>query len=63
LVAQVWFTVSVSLFDEQNVPTRLGTAAKIGAISLSFVVLGPLVNAGVFTVAGITAARGISKRG
>mmetsp|Transcript_33424 Transcript_33424/g.87663 ORF Transcript_33424/g.87663 Transcript_33424/m.87663 type:complete len:185 (-) Transcript_33424:190-744(-) len=62
-MGKVWFTVSVSVFDEQRVPTALGTAAKIGAISLSFVVAPALVFVGVAAVSGITSTRGISKRG
>ena len=36
-MGKVWFTVSVSMWDERNVPTIVGTAVNLLAITATFV--------------------------
>lgn len=55
--------MSVSLYTEKSEPSKLATAAKIAGITVGFILLGPLIKAGLIAVAGITAARGTSKHG
>ena len=63
-MGKVWFTVSVSMWDERNVPTIVGTAVNLLAITATFVAPVALpIFIGTAVVSGITAARGVSKTG
>ena len=63
-MGKVWFTVSVSMFDKRNVPTVVGTAVNLLAITATFVAPVALpIFIGTAIVSGITAARGVSKTG
>ena len=63
-MGKVWFTVSVSMFDERNVPTFAGTAFNLLAITATAVLPVALpIFVGTAIVSGITASRGVSKTG
>ena len=67
-VGRVWFTVSVSLFDERNVPTMAGVGVQLAVVSASFFtpigpVLGPLGAAVFGTMSAIASVRGVIKTG
>lgn len=47
----VWFTISVSVFDEKDVPSATGVALKLAAVTVAF----PLTNVLGFTLVGIAA--------
>ena len=51
------------MYEERNVPSLLGTGAKIVGITAGFVFLGPLLWPGLLTVYGVTAARGTKMTG
>ena len=63
-MGKVWFTVSVSMYDPRNVPTVVGTAVNLLAITATFVApIAIPIFIGTAVVSGITAARGVSKTG
>ena len=63
-MGKVWFTVSVSVYDEKNVPTVGAVVASILALTARFVLIsGSAVFIAAATAAGIYSVRGVSMTG
>lgn len=63
-MGRVWFTVSVSVYDERNVPTVSSVVASIVALSASVIFLaGSAVFIAAATASGIMSVRGVSMSG
>ena len=63
-VGRVWFTVSVSLYDERNVPTMAGVGVQLVAVSAAFFTpLGPVGAALFGTASAVASVRGVIKTG
>ena len=63
-VGRVWFTVSVSLFDERNVPTMAGVGVQLAVVAGSFFTPLGAIGAAVFgTMSAIASVRGVMKTG
>ena len=63
-MGRVWFTVSVSIFDERNVPTMGAVVASIVALSASVIFLaGPAYFVALATTLGIASVKGTSMTG
>jgi hypothetical protein len=52
-MGRVWFTVSVSVYDEKNVPTREGVAARIVALAATSIILPEFFMVPAFAAIGI----------
>ena len=63
-MGRVWFTVSVSVYDERNVPTLTAVVASIVALSASVIFLaGPAYFVALAATLGIASVRGTSLTG
>jgi hypothetical protein len=63
-MGRVWFTVSVSVFEERNVPTVTSVVASIVALSASIILIaGSAVFIAAATASGIMSVRGVSMTG
>lgn len=63
-MGRVWFTVSVSVYEERNVPTVTSVVASIVALSASVIfIAGSAVFIAAATAMGIMSVRGISMTG
>jgi hypothetical protein len=63
-MGRVWFTVSVSVYEEKNVPTVSAVVASIVALSASVIfIAGSAVFIAAATASGIMSVRGVSMVG
>ena len=63
-MGRVWFTVSVSVYDERNVPTLTAVVASIVALSASIIFLaGPAYFVALAATLGIASVKGASLTG
>ena len=63
-MGRVWFTVSVSVYEEKNVPTVTAVVASIMALSASVIFLaGSSIFIAAATASGIMSVRGVSMAG
>ena len=61
-MGKVWFTVSVTVYDERNVPTPGAVAAAITALALTVAYL-PILTIPAFAAMGVTSVRGHNMTG
>lgn len=62
-MGKVWFTVSASVYDEKNEPTKASVVARLAAITAAALLPVNFVFAGVAVLMGVTSIQGVSKAG